>query len=65
MSSYDECPGKEREANELASKIHNYWYSRGKQVDVWVEKITNHVRDASGRYFYQVRSNLFNGLPRR
>lgn len=57
-----------RGANRLAETIRKYWNSRGQSVSVWVEEGngTEHtVRKPGGEFveFYQVRSNLLNGLP--
>jgi len=49
-------------AMRLATKIHDYWGSRGYQVKTWIEEggWFNTLRNQA----YFVRSDLINGLPR-
>jgi len=45
-------------ADKLANVIRKFWLDRGKDIIIWVDKISEHKGAV-----YSVRSNLINGLP--
>jgi hypothetical protein len=51
-----------RNARELAGVITSYWRKKGFKVEVSIEPVELLV--PSNEYLYQIRSNLFRGLPR-
>lgn len=54
---------EESNAKELAYRIKQYWKDKGKDISVWLESF--HPRgNMSGNLFWNVRSNLINGLPK-
>ena len=50
-----------REATKAAKRIRKYWEEFECDVQVWIEKINGCSRF---RHFWEVRSDLVNGLPR-
>jgi hypothetical protein len=47
-------------AEQLARRIREYWRSRGAEIHAWVEK----GQGGKNHSVWQVRSDLYNGLPR-
>jgi hypothetical protein len=56
-------------AAKLAGKIRSFWFDKGHMISVWVEPIrvkpAGANQSAGPSTFYQVRSNLVNGMPQR
>lgn len=49
-------------ADALAAMIRSVWMKAGYEVDVWVDEAVNLH---NGTFAFCIRSDLFNGLPRR
>jgi hypothetical protein len=54
--------GNAAEADNLAKTIIAYWKRQGKTVKAWVEATS---KDNDGKFVYEVKSDLVNGLPQR
>lgn len=53
----------EKNANELASKIREYWRNKGMEVKTWLDSSFVN-RKSNNSTFWNVRSDMINGLPR-
>lgn len=50
-------------SEELARKIASFWKEKGFDVNVWTEPVSNYFTDRVKNYI--IKSDLFNGLPKK
>ena len=53
--------GNASEADRLAKTIIAYWQRQGQRVNAWVEA----TRDNTGKFVYESKTDLVNGLPHK